>query len=144
MCTGQHLLGHWVAFKYHLIYPHFCFTLNRTVDFPSLMFLKIMSTMPSQRSFSIQLFIESWNNSGKIPRIHPGFSDVAALAEGLLTNLQFKQYASRPPVVTEILGSFKYPPDVARNMSLKTYMKAIYINFFFLAFSSWWHAWMAW
>ena len=73
------------------------------------MYLKIMSAMPSERSFSIQLFIESWNNSGKIPRIHPSISDVEALAEGHLTNLQFKQYASRPPVVTEFLGSFKCP-----------------------------------
>jgi hypothetical protein len=98
---------HRAGFKDHLIDPHFCFTLNRTVDFPSLVFLKIMTALPSNRPFSLQLFIESWNISGKAPRIHPGFSDVAALAEGLVTNLQFKQYASRPPVLSEFLGSFK-------------------------------------
>ena len=102
------LCFHTTGVKDHLIDPHFCFTQNRTIDFPSLVFLKIMSAMPSQRAFSIQLFIDSWNSCGKTPRIYPGFSDVAALAESLLTNLQFKQYASRPPVITEFLGSFKW------------------------------------
>ena len=110
---------HRTGLKDHLIDPHFCFTQNRTVDFPSLVFLKIMSAMPSDLPFSLQLFIESWNFSGKTPRIHPGFSDVAALSEGLVTNLQFKQYASRPPVLTEFLGSFKCSRCGRENLCVK-------------------------
>ena len=110
---------HRTGLKDHLIDPHFCFTQNRTVDYPSLVFLKIMSAMPSDLPFSLQLFIESWNFSGKTPRIHPGFSDVSALAEGLVTNLQFKQYASRPPVLTEFLGSFKCSRCGRENLCVK-------------------------
>jgi hypothetical protein len=97
---------HRIGIKDHMIDPHFCFTLNRTFDFPSLVFLKVLSAMPSQNSFSLQLFIETWNNSSKAPRIHPGFSDIAALAEGIVSNLQMKQYANKPPVITEFLGTF--------------------------------------
>ena len=93
--------------KEHLIDPHFCFTLNRVPDFPSLVFMKILSAMPSQQAFSIQLFIESWNHSNRLPRIDPGFADIPSLAEGLLSNLQVKQYANRPPVFTQFLASFK-------------------------------------
>ena len=97
---------HRISIKDHLIDPQFCFTLNRTFDFPSIVFMKVLSAMPSLNSFSLQLFIETWNNSGKSPRIHPGFSDIAALAEGILSNLQLKQYANRPPVISQFLGSF--------------------------------------
>ena len=31
---------------------------------------------------------------------------MAALAEGILSNLQLKQYANRPPVISQFLGSF--------------------------------------
>ena len=98
---------HRICIKDHLIDPDICVNLNSSPDFPSCVFMKIMSALPSQIPFSVQLFIESWNDSGRNPRIHPGFSDVAALAEGLLSNLQLKQYSSRPPVFSQFLGSFK-------------------------------------
>ena len=69
--------------------------------------MKILEAMPSQDSFSLQLFMQAWNNSNKRPRIDPGFADIISLGEGLLTNLQVKQYANRPPVFTQFLASFK-------------------------------------
>jgi hypothetical protein len=69
-------------------------------------FHKVLSALPSQHSFSLQLLIDSWNESGRTPRIHPGFSDIAALAEGLVSNLQLKEYSSRSPFFTKFLGSF--------------------------------------
>ena len=98
---------HRLGIKDHLLDPHFCVNLDRTPDFPSCVFLKIMSALPSNHPFSLQLFISSWNDAGKNPPIAPGFSDVAALMEGLISNLQIKRYASRPPVFTEFLASFK-------------------------------------
>ena len=95
------LCFHRIALKNHLIDPD-----NLALDLSSLVFLKVLSALPSQDSFSLQLFIDSWNESGKAPRIHPGYTDVAALAEGLLSNLQFKEYQSRPPVITQFLGTF--------------------------------------
>ena len=66
-----------------------------------------MSALPSTHPFSIQLLINSWNDAGKTPAILPGFSDVADLLDGLIANLQLKRYASRPPVISEFLASFK-------------------------------------
>ena len=66
------LCFHRIGIKDHLIDPHFCFNLDRTLDFPSLVFHKILSAMPSQNSFSLQLFIKSWNQSGKAPSIDVG------------------------------------------------------------------------
>ena len=100
------LCFHRIQIKEHLIDPHFCFTINRTPDFPTLMFGKILKAMPSQNAFSLQLFIESWNQAGKDPTIHPGFNDIPSLAEALITNLQLKQYASRSPAISQFLGSF--------------------------------------
>ena len=62
-----------------------------TLDYSSMILHKVLSAFPSQHPFSLQLLIDSWNESGKAPRIHPGFSDIAALAEGLVSNLQLKQ-----------------------------------------------------
>ena len=95
------LCFHRIGIKNHMIDP---FTL--TLDYPSMILQKVLSAFPSQDSFSLQLLIESWNESGKTPRIHPGFSDIAALAEGLVSNLQMKQYRSRAPFFTEFLGTF--------------------------------------
>ena len=95
-----------IGLKEHLIDPHFCFTPNRVPDFPSWMMMKILTAMPSQEAFSLHLFIESWNAAGKTPRIDPGFADVPPLIEGLIKNLQVKQYANRPPVFTRYLASF--------------------------------------
>ena len=101
------LCFHRLGLKNHLIDPHFCVTLSRTPDFPSLVFMKILTAMPSLHPFSLQLFMESWNHSNKSPRIDPGFADITSLAEGLVTNLQLKQYANKPPVFTQFLASFK-------------------------------------
>ena len=98
---------HRLGIKDHLVDPHFCVNLNRTIDFPSCVFWKIMSALPSTHPFSIQLLINSWNDAGKTPAILPGFSDVADLLDGLIANLQLKRYASRPPVISEFLASFK-------------------------------------
>ena len=98
------LCFHRIALKNYLIDPD-----NLTLDLSSLVFFKVLSALPSQDSFSLQLFIDSWNESGKAPRIHPGFTDVAALAEGLISNLQFKEYSSRPPAITQFLGTFHCP-----------------------------------
>jgi hypothetical protein len=68
--------------------------------------MKILSAMPSQQTFSLHLFIESWNDANKTPRIDPGFADVPSLIEGLISNLQVKQYANKPPVFTRYLASF--------------------------------------
>ena len=89
----------------HLMDPHFCFTAVHTPDYPSLVLFKIFSAMPSVDPFSIQLLILSWNRSGKQPSILPGFIDTPTLAEALVTNMQLKQYASRP-VFTKYLASF--------------------------------------
>ena len=70
---------------------------------------RILFALPSQDAFSLHLFIECWNQFGKTPRIDPGFADVAALAEGIVCNLQLKQYVNGPPVLTEYLGYFKCP-----------------------------------
>ena len=61
--------------------------------------------MPSVDPFSIQHLILSWNRSGRQPSITPGIIDTPSLAEALVTNMQFKQYASRP-VMTKYLASF--------------------------------------
>ena len=66
-----------------------------------------MSALPSTHPFSIQMLINSWNDAGKTPVILPGFSDVADLLDGLISNLQLKRYASKPPVISEFLASFK-------------------------------------
>jgi hypothetical protein len=65
------------------------------------------SALPSPHAFSLQLLIESWNSCNKHPRIHPGFADIPSLAEGLVSNLQVKQYANRAPVFTQFLGSYR-------------------------------------
>ena len=36
---------------------------NNNPDFPVLMLMKILKALPSQDSFSIQLFVQSWNRS---------------------------------------------------------------------------------
>jgi hypothetical protein len=41
------LCFHRIGLKDHLIDPHFCFTLSRVPDFPSWVFMKILSAMPS-------------------------------------------------------------------------------------------------
>ena len=97
---------HRIGINHHLIDSSFCYTTNNRIDFPSMIIMKILAALPSQNSFSIQVFIESWNQFGKAPRINPGFSEIDALAEGVFSNLQLKQYASRPPVLTEFLGTF--------------------------------------
>ena len=51
--------------------------------------------------------MESWNHANKNPCIDLGFADIISLGEGLVTNLQLKQYANRPPVFTQFLASFK-------------------------------------
>jgi hypothetical protein len=51
--------------------------------------------------------MDSWNEANKSPRIDPGFSDVISLAEGMVTNLDLKKYANKPPVFTQFLNSFK-------------------------------------
>ena len=98
---------HRIGLKYHLIDPHFCFTLSRHPDFPSWVFMKILSAMPSTCAFSLQLFIKSWNHARRSPMIEPGYADVSSLLEGIVSNLQVKQYSNRPPVFTQILASFK-------------------------------------
>ena len=95
-----------IDLKEHLIDPHLCFTPSRVPDFPSWVIMKILTAMPSQDSFSLHLFVESWNAAKKSPRIDPGFADVPSLIEGLIGNLQVKQYANKPPVFTKYFGSF--------------------------------------
>ena len=90
----------------HLIDPHFCFTAVHTPDYASLILFRILSAMPSTASFSIQLLILAWNRAGKQPSIEPGFNDIPSLAEGLVTNMQLKQYSSHP-VITKFLASFR-------------------------------------
>ena len=95
------LCFHRISLKNHMIDPF-----SLTLDYSAMVFHKVLSALPSQQPFSLQLLIDSWNESGKTPRIHPGFSDIAALAEGLVSNLQLKQYRSGPPFFTEFLGTF--------------------------------------
>ena len=99
---------HRIGIKDHLIDASLSLTTNHNhiLDFSSMVITKILSAFPSQNSFSVQLFIESWNRAGKAPRITPGFAEIDALAESVISSLQLKQYASRPPVLTELLGSF--------------------------------------
>lgn len=96
---------HRIGIKDHLIDASLSLTTNHnhTLDFSSMVIRKILSAFPSQNSFSVQLFIESWNRAGKAPRITPGFAEIDALAESIISSLQLKQYASRPPVLTELL-----------------------------------------
>ena len=96
------LCFHRIGLKNHMID-----TFSLSLDFPSMIFNKVLSALPSQDSFSLQAFIESWNESRKAPRIHPGFSDVACLADGILGDLRLKQYATRPPVLTQYLATFQ-------------------------------------
>jgi hypothetical protein len=69
--------------------------------------MKVFSALPSPQAFSLQLLIESWNSCNNRPRIHPGFADIPSLAEGLVSNLQVKQYANRPLVFTQFLGTYQ-------------------------------------
>ena len=69
--------------------------------------MKVLTALPSPHAFSLQLLIESWNSCNKHPRIHPGFADIPSLAEGLVSNLQVKQYADRPPVFSQFLGTYQ-------------------------------------
>ena len=93
------LCFHRIGLKNHMIDPF-------TLDYSSMILHKVLSAFPSQHPFSLQLLIDSWNESGKAPRIHPGFSDIAALAEGLVSNLQLKQYRSGSPFFTKFLGTY--------------------------------------
>ena len=97
---------HRINLKQHLINPHFCFTAVHTPDYPSLILYKILSAMPSQSAFSIQLLIESWNRSGRQPDIQPGMNDIPSIAEALVTNMQMKQYSTHP-VISKFLASFQ-------------------------------------
>ena len=98
---------HRLGIKEHLIDPHFCFSLNQTPDFSAWILMKVLTALPSPHAFSLQLLIESWNFCNKHPRIHPGFADIPSLAEGLVSNLQVKQYADRPHVFTQFLGTYQ-------------------------------------
>ena len=100
------LCFHRIGLKDHLLDPEYCITVTRAPDFPSWVIMKILSALPSQHPFSLQLFIESWNHSNKRPIIHPGFADIPSLAECLVSNLQVKQYANKPPVFTQFLATF--------------------------------------
>jgi hypothetical protein len=90
----------------HLLDPTFCFIANRSPDYPSLIFHKVLSALPSQAPFSIQLLIESWNRSGRQPDIQPGMADIATIAEALVTNMQIKRYSTHP-VISSFLASFR-------------------------------------
>lgn len=100
------LCFHRIQLNQHLIDPHFCFTAVRTPDYPSLILFRLLSSMPSQAPFSIQLLIESWNRSGRQPNIQPGMNDIPSLAEALVTNMQMKQYSTHP-VISKFLASFR-------------------------------------
>ena len=100
------LCFHRIGLSDHLIDPELCADINGTPDYPLLVLSKILLAMPSPASFSIQMFVEAWNVS-KTPLIYPGFADVAALTDGLLENLQLKQYQGLPPVFSQYLASFK-------------------------------------
>ena len=99
---------HRINIKQHLIDPHFCVTNVNTPDYPALLLHRILSAMPSPAPFSPHLLIEAWNRSGRQPSIQPGFSDLPALIEALLTHMRLKQYSTRP-VVTRYLASFTCP-----------------------------------
>ena len=103
LVLGLHRLG----IKEHLIDPHYCSSLDDTPDFSAWILMKVLTALPSQQAFSLQLLIESWNSSNKHPRILPGFADIPSLAEGLISNLQVKQYADRPHVFTQFLGTYQ-------------------------------------
>ena len=92
----------------HLIDPLLCFTPDQTPDYPSLVLFKIFSAMPSVHPFSIQLLILVWNRSGRQPAIHPGFNDIPYLVSSLVSNMEIKEYVSRP-VFTKFLASFTCP-----------------------------------
>ena len=98
---------HRLGIKDHLIDPDFCFDANGSPDYPSLILHKILSAMPSSAPFSIQLLILSWNKAGRRPNIYPGMVDVPAVAEALISNMQVKRYATRCPVMSSYLATFR-------------------------------------
>ena len=74
-------------------------------DFPTMILKKILFALPSEFTFSLQTFINSWNYSEKCPRIVPN-CDVVSLTEALLTNLPIKDISPYLPYLTKFLGSF--------------------------------------
>ena len=53
--------------------------------------------------------------------IYPGFADVSALAEGLLSNLQLKKFDRRPPFFSEFLASFECSSCGKAHLHLKSW-----------------------
>ena len=104
----------------HMIDPNLCFTSDQTPDYPSLVLFKIFSAMPSMHSFSIQLLILAWNSSGRRPAIQPGFNDIPSLVDSLVSNMQIKEYVSRP-VFTRFLASFTCPACGKNHQKLKNW-----------------------
>ena len=98
------LCFHTIGVLQHLIDPF-----SVQMDMAMMTLHKVLSALPSSQPFSLQLFRESWNEAGKIPKIYAGYSDIAALVEGLIANLQLKYFTDRPPFFTRIFGSFNCP-----------------------------------
>ena len=99
---------HRIMIKDHLIAPEFCFAMNGAPDYPSLLLHKIFSAMPSTAPFSLQLLLLSWNKEGRQPDIQPDLNnEISAVTEALVSNMQFKRYATRFPVMSSFRASFR-------------------------------------
>ena len=89
----------------HLLDPLYCMIGNNVPDYPSWIFHRILSALPSIQSFSLQLLIQSWARSGRQQSLQVNNGDISTMAESLVSNLQLKRY-STGPVLTEFTASF--------------------------------------
>ena len=78
----------------------------QATSIPDLMLTRTLSALPSPYPFSLQSFIEVWNQDESLPNIYAGYSDVAALTESILSSLNFIHSSINPPFLTKFLGTF--------------------------------------
>ena len=76
---------------------------NNTPDYPILLLMKILKALPSQEPFSIQLFVQSWNQSATLQngRAQLGVNDDILVCDNVLRSLQPYLRIRNTPVLTK-------------------------------------------
>lgn len=85
---------------------------NNTPDYPILLFLRILKAMPSPEPFSIQLFVQSWNNSMTLQngRAALGANDDILVVDNVMRSLMPYLRNRTTPVITKF--TLKYNCNV--------------------------------
>ena len=85
---------------------------NNTPDFPVLMFLRMLKALPSPGPFSIQLFVQSWNNSTTLQngRAALGVNDDILVVDNVMRSFVAYFRTRNTPVITRF--TMKYNCNV--------------------------------